>query len=150
MAPRCERSPTPERVGANTVWPASCRISATRCQHQPPNQAPWIKTNVDFVSVAAVGACEAAKVGSALKCFKSALRGTPDSQSTFSIVAPIRWQLRANQGPSTRRVQRALGNRAPSTRGYVNACADARPCAQADRPLVQPRCEKNKAAFAEI
>src|SRR6266851_4102881 len=33
---RCERSPTPVRVGVNTLCPPFCRRSATRRQHQPP------------------------------------------------------------------------------------------------------------------
>src|SRR6476619_5564351 len=43
---RCERSPTPVKVGANTRWPCAVRRSRTRCQHQPPCQAPWTSTNV--------------------------------------------------------------------------------------------------------
>src|SRR6266446_7633448 len=43
---RCERSPTPVRVGVNTLCPPFCRRSATRRQHQPPCQAPCTSTKV--------------------------------------------------------------------------------------------------------
>src|SRR6516162_3596088 len=43
---RCERSPTPVRVGVNTLCPPFCRRSATRRQHQPPCQAPCTRTKV--------------------------------------------------------------------------------------------------------
>src|SRR5262249_6875637 len=43
---RCERSPTPVRVGVNTLCPPYCRRSATRRQHQPPCQAPCTRTKV--------------------------------------------------------------------------------------------------------
>src|SRR5262245_53252229 len=54
---RCERSPTPVRVGVNTLWPRFCRRSATRRQHQPPCQAPCTSTKVFGAPVcAAAGA----------------------------------------------------------------------------------------------
>src|SRR6266852_818133 len=43
---RCERSPRPVIVGANTLWPRACRRSETRRQHQPPCQAPCTSTKV--------------------------------------------------------------------------------------------------------
>src|SRR5712691_4174840 len=43
---RCERSPTPVRVGVNTLCPRFCRRSATRRQHQPPCQAPCTRIKV--------------------------------------------------------------------------------------------------------
>src|ERR1700682_2917320 len=43
---RCDRSPSPVSVGVKTVWPPPRSRSATRCQHQPPCQAPWTRTNV--------------------------------------------------------------------------------------------------------
>src|SRR6516164_5084131 len=54
---RCERSPTPVRVGVNTLCPPFCRRSATRRQHQPPCQAPCRSTKVFAAPVcAAAGA----------------------------------------------------------------------------------------------
>src|SRR5258707_5588983 len=43
---RCDRSPSPVSVGVKTAWPPPRSRSATRCQHQPPCQAPWTRTNV--------------------------------------------------------------------------------------------------------
>src|SRR6202451_4770459 len=48
---RCDRSPSPVRVGVKTVWPPPRSRSATRCQHQPPCQAPWTRTNVRDIAI---------------------------------------------------------------------------------------------------
>src|SRR5262245_55444745 len=47
---RCERSPTPVSVGANTRWPLARSRSATRRQHQPPCQLPCTSTKAFAVS----------------------------------------------------------------------------------------------------
>src|SRR5512143_4277743 len=46
---RCDRSATPVSVGVNTSWPARCSERRTRCQHQPPCQAPCTRTKVAIV-----------------------------------------------------------------------------------------------------
>src|SRR6476619_7924866 len=43
---RCERSPSPVMVGANTLCPFFSRRSDTRRQHQPPCHAPCTRTKV--------------------------------------------------------------------------------------------------------
>src|SRR5262249_21109062 len=43
---RCDRSPSPVRVGENTFWPFFSRRSDTRRQYQPPTKVPWTNTNV--------------------------------------------------------------------------------------------------------
>src|SRR4029077_10264586 len=48
---RCERSPSPVSVGVKTVWPLPRSRSATRCQHQPPCQAPWTRTKVYGIEI---------------------------------------------------------------------------------------------------
>src|SRR6202035_2509410 len=48
---RCDRSPSPVNVGVKTVWPPLRSRSATRCQHQPPCQAPWTRTNVYGIEI---------------------------------------------------------------------------------------------------
>src|SRR5262245_54087831 len=45
-ASRCERSARPVSVGVNTSWPCARNSRATRCQHQPPCQAPCTSTKV--------------------------------------------------------------------------------------------------------
>src|SRR5579864_3240936 len=48
---RCERSPSPVSVGVKTTWPPPRSRSATRCQHQPPCQAPWTRTKVYGIEI---------------------------------------------------------------------------------------------------
>src|SRR5579862_4342572 len=48
---RCERSPSPVNVGVKTTWPPPRSRSATRCQHQPPCQAPWTRTKVYGIEI---------------------------------------------------------------------------------------------------
>src|ERR1700684_1037699 len=48
---RCDRSPSPVSVGVKTVWPPLRSRSATRCQHQPPCQAPWTRTKVWDIAI---------------------------------------------------------------------------------------------------
>src|SRR6202790_2935027 len=49
---RCDRSPSPVSVGVKTVWPPPRSRSATRCQHQPPCQAPWTRTKAQAMKSA--------------------------------------------------------------------------------------------------
>src|SRR5262249_3339475 len=83
---RCERSPTPVRVGVNTLCPRFCRRSATRRQHQPPCQAPCTSTKVFGAPVcAAAGALpKAAALAPA-----PALASTPRRVIATSLVAVI-------------------------------------------------------------
>src|SRR6202044_987045 len=48
---RCARSPSPVSVGVKTLWPPARSRSATRCQHQPPCQAPWTRTNAYGIEI---------------------------------------------------------------------------------------------------
>src|SRR5215468_6524463 len=81
---RCERSPTPVRVGANTLCPRFCRRSATRRQHQPPCQAPCTSTKVFGAPVcAAAGAPPRA----AALAPAPALANTPRRVIATSLVA---------------------------------------------------------------
>src|SRR3954468_22125781 len=43
---RCERSPSPVNVGANTLWPSFSSRSLTRRQHHPPCHEPCTSTKV--------------------------------------------------------------------------------------------------------
>src|SRR5215208_1572746 len=43
---RWMRSPSPVRVGVWTSWPGARSSGATQRQHQPPTNAPWIRTKV--------------------------------------------------------------------------------------------------------
>src|SRR4029077_16542293 len=47
---RCERSPSPVRVGVKTSCPALRSACALGRQHQPPIQAPWTRTKLAIVS----------------------------------------------------------------------------------------------------
>src|SRR5215831_15522422 len=88
---RCERSPTPVRVGANTLCPRFCRRSATRRQHQPPCQAPCTSTKVFGTPVcAAAGAPPSA----AALAPAPALASTPRRVIATSLVAVIVSSLR--------------------------------------------------------
>src|SRR5262252_6712688 len=83
---RCERSPTPVRVGANTLCPRFCRRSATRRQHQPPCQAPCTRTKVFGGPVCADAGAppKAAALAPA-----PALASTPRRVMATSLVAVI-------------------------------------------------------------
>src|ERR1700746_1776350 len=88
---RCERSPTPVRVGVNTLCPPFCRRSATRRQHQPPCQAPCTRTKVFGAPVCAdAGALpKAAALAPA-----PALASTPRRVMAASLVELIMSSLR--------------------------------------------------------
>src|SRR5215510_14626259 len=88
---RCERSPTPVRVGVNTLCPRFCRRSATRRQHQPPCQAPCTSTKVLGAPV-----CAAAGVPpkAAALAPAPALASTPRRVIAASLVAVIVSSLR--------------------------------------------------------
>src|ERR1700720_887197 len=88
---RCERSPTPVRVGVNTLCPPFCRRSATRRQHQPPCQAPCTSTKIFGAPVcAAAGAPPRA----AAPAPAPALASTPRRVIAASLVAVIMSSLR--------------------------------------------------------
>src|SRR6516164_9491196 len=88
---RCERSPTPVRVGVNTLCPPFCRRSATRRQHQPPCQAPCTSTKVfgALVCAAAGAPPRAAALAPA-----PALASTPRRVIAASLVEVIMSSLR--------------------------------------------------------
>src|SRR5499427_4473790 len=88
---RCERSPTPERVGVNTLCPTFCRRSATRRQHQPPCQAPCASTNGfgALVCAAAGAPPKAAALAPA-----PALASTPRRVIAASLVEVILYSRR--------------------------------------------------------
>src|SRR5262245_22602695 len=88
---RCERSPTPVRVGVNTLCPRFCTRSATRRQHQPPCQAPCTSTKVFG---AAVCAAAGAPPRAAALAPAPALASTPRRVIATSLVAVIVSSLR--------------------------------------------------------
>src|SRR5215468_11849542 len=83
---RCERSPTPVRVGVNTLCPRFCRRSATRRQHQPPCQAPCTSTKV-FGALVCAGAGPLPKAAALAPA--PALASTPRRVIATSLVAVI-------------------------------------------------------------
>src|SRR5215831_6262947 len=83
---RCERSPTPVRVGVNTLCPRFCRRSATRRQHQPPCQAPCTSTKV-FGAPVCAGAGALPKAAALAPA--PALASTPRRVIATSLVAVI-------------------------------------------------------------
>src|SRR5262249_24673867 len=83
---RCERSPTPVRVGVNTLCPRFCRRSATRRQHQPPCQAPCTSTKV-FGAPVCAGAGALPKAAALAPA--PALASTPRRGMGTSLVAVI-------------------------------------------------------------
>src|SRR4029453_6948427 len=91
---RCERSPTPVRVGVNTLCPRFCRRSATRRQHPPPCQAPCTSTKVFGAPVCAdAGALpKAAALAPA-----PALASTPRRVIAASLVVVIVSSLQSFQ-----------------------------------------------------
>src|SRR5262245_38874847 len=76
---RCERSPTPVSVGANTLWPFFSSRSATRRQHQPPCQAPCTSTKV-------LRACASAGVAPSAAAPAAALASAPRRVIDRSLV----------------------------------------------------------------
>src|SRR5262245_9456464 len=88
---RCERSPTPVRVGANTLCPRFCRRSATRRQHQPPCQAPCTSTKVLGALVcAAAGAPPSAAALAPAPALASTLRRVIAPSLVAVIVSSLR------------------------------------------------------------
>src|ERR1700747_32265 len=93
---RCERSPTPVRVGVNTLCPPFCRRSAMRRQHQPPCQAPCTRTKVFGAPVSGAPVC--ADAGALPKAAAlapaPALASTPRRVMAASLVEVIMSSLR--------------------------------------------------------
>src|SRR5947209_13502578 len=121
---RCERSPTPVRVGVNTSCPRFCRRSATRRQHQPPCQAPCTRTKV-FGAAVCAGAGALPKA--AAPASAPALASTPRRVMAASLVEVIMSSLRFVVGAILLGILLGMRpfvlNGANANGGHISLCA---------------------------
>src|SRR5262252_2364200 len=122
---RCERSPTPVRVGVNTLCSRFCRRSATRRQHQPPCQAPCTSTKV-FGAPVCAGAGALPKAAALAPT--PALASTPRRVIATSLVAGIVSSLRVVCWPNlTWGASVRPERRERKTRGHASLAHPTRP-----------------------